>query len=216
MLAASRAGYRIAGTHTFGDKGFLMLLDAYAAANQESSILDKRFALEHGLMVSPEVVRKSAELGVIWSLQPPLFAGRYAGAVSRVFGEEYAHRWVMPVKSLIDAGARVTYGADTHRDPDRQPMFNLEVLVTRRTNDGRVFGPQEAIDRSSALLMMTRWGAYYVLREDILGSLEPGKLADLAVLDKNPLDPDIANEDLSEIKVVATIIDGKVVAGSLN
>ncbi len=216
VLAASRAGYRIAGTHTFGDKGFLMLLDAFAAANQESSILDKRFALEHGLMVSPEVVRKSAELGVIWSLQPPLFAARYAGAISRVFGEEYAHRWVMPVKSLIDAGAKVTYGADTHRDPDRQPMFNLEVLVTRRTNDGRVFGPQEAIDRSSALLMMTRWGADYVLREDILGTLEPGKLADLAVLDKNPLDSNIADEDLSEIKVVATIIDGKVAAGSLN
>jgi len=216
VVAAARAGYRIAGTHTFGDKGFLMLLDAFAAANQEDSILDKRFALDHGLMVSPEVVRRSAELGVIWSLQPPLFAGRYAGAISRVFGEEYAHRWVMPVKSLIDAGARVTYGADVHGDPNRQPMFGLEVLVTRKTNDGRVFGPQEAIDRSTALLMMTRWGADYVLREDILGSLEPGKFADLAVLDKNPLDPNVADEDLSEIKVVATIIDGKVVAGSLN
>ncbi len=90
------------------------------------------------------------------------------------------------------------------------------VLVTRKTNDGRVFGPQEAIDRSTALLMMTRWGADYVLREDILGSLEPGKFADLAVLDKNPLDPNVADEDLAEIKVVATIIDGKVVAGSLN
>ncbi|MEE8160243.1 MAG: amidohydrolase family protein, partial [Acidobacteriota bacterium] len=216
VLAASRMGYRIAGTHTLGDKGFLLVLDAFATANQESSILDRRFALEHGMMVSPEVVRKSAELGVIWSLQPPLFYGRFAAAVSRVFGEEYAHRWVLPVKSLIDAGARVTYGADTHSDPQRQPLFNLEVMITRRTSDGRVFGPREAIDRSTALLMMTRWGADYVLREDILGSLEPGKLADLAVLDKNPLDPSIADEDLSEINVVATIIDGKVVAGSLN
>ncbi len=95
-------------------------------------------------------------------------------------------------------------------------MFGLEVMVTRKTNDGRVFGRQEAIDRSTGLLMMTRWGADYVLREDILGTLEAGKLADLVVLDQNPLDSSIPDEDLSEIKVVATIIDGEVVAGSLN
>ena len=122
---------------------------------------------------------------------------------------------MLPVKSLIDAGARVTYGADTHSDPQRQPLFNLEVMITRRTNDGRVFGPREAIDRSTGLLMMTRWGAEYVLRENELGSLEPGKLADLVLLDKNPLDRNIPDEDLSEIEVVATIIGGEVAYGSL-
>jgi predicted amidohydrolase YtcJ len=135
--------------------------------------------------------------------------------VSRVFGEEYAHRWMMPVKSLIDAGMRVTYGADTHDDPEREPMFNLEVLVTRRTHDGRVFGPQERIDRETAMLMMTRWGGYYLLREDQLGSLEPGKMADLVVLDKNPLDSGIPDEGLSDIQVLTTIIDGEVRYGSL-
>ena len=95
-------------------------------------------------------------------------------------------------------------------------MFNLEVLVTRRTVDGRVFGPREAIDRSTALIMMTRWGAEYVLRDEKLGSLEVGKLADLVVLDKNPLDRNIRDEDLSEIEVVATIIGGAVAYGSLN
>jgi len=87
--------------------------------------------------------------------------------------------------------------------------------VTRKTHDGRVFGPREALDRATALLMMTRWGGDYVLREDELGSLEPGKLADLVVLDKNPLDRSIPDEDLSEIKVVATIIGGEVAYGSL-
>jgi predicted amidohydrolase YtcJ len=94
-------------------------------------------------------------------------------------------------------------------------MFNLEVLVTRRTVDGRVFGPREAIDRSTALLMMTRWGAGYVLREEELGSLEVGKLADLVVLDKNPLDRNIGDEDLSEIEVLTTVIGGEVAYGSL-
>jgi predicted amidohydrolase YtcJ len=63
--------------------------------------------------------------------------------------------------------------------------------------------------------MMTRWGADYVLRNQELGSLEPGKLADLVVLDKNPLNEAIPDENLSEIKVVATIIGGEVAYGSL-
>ena len=95
-------------------------------------------------------------------------------------------------------------------------MFSLEILVTRKIRDGRVFVPREAIDRATALLMMTRWGADYVLRNEELGSLEAGKLADLVVLDKNPLDRNVLDEDLSEITVVATIIGGEVVYGSLN
>ena len=165
--------------------------------------------------MSPVVIAAAAKQDVIWSLQPPQFWGRSAPGVSKVFGEEYAHQWVMPVKSLMDAGMRVTYGADLHSDPERQPMFNLEVMVTRKIKDGRVFGPRESIDRATGLLMMTRWGAEYVLREDEVGSLEVGKLADLVLLDRNPLDRNLRNEDISEIKVLATMIDGKVVYGEL-
>jgi predicted amidohydrolase YtcJ len=95
-------------------------------------------------------------------------------------------------------------------------MFNLEVLVTRMTKNGIVFGPRERIDRANALLMMTRWGADYVLREQEVGSLEPGKFADLVVLDQNPLNTSIADEDLSEIRVVATLIGGDLAYGSLD
>jgi predicted amidohydrolase YtcJ len=216
VVLANRYGYRVTGVHTFGDKAYLMMLDAYQKAGQESSLQGKLFALDHGMMVSPEVIRQSAQQGVIWSLQPPLFYGRYAMGVNRIYGEEYAHTWMLPVKSLIDAGVKVSYGADTHNDPERHPLFNLETLVTRKTFDGRVFGPREAIDRSTGLLMMTRWGAEYVLAEKKLGSIEPGKLADLVILEKNPLDTTIPDEDLSEIKVIATLIGGEVVYGSLS
>ncbi len=212
---ANRYGYRLTGVHTFGDKGIATALDSYEQATRENSIKDRRFALDHGMMIRPDLREKSAELGVMWSLQPTLFWRRYAAGVSRVYGEEYAHRWLFPVKSLLDQGIRLAYGADTHNDPERHPMFGLEILVTRKTRDGRVFGPRERIDRSTALLMMTRWGSEYVLAEDKLGSIEPGKLADLVVLGKNPLDGNIANEDLSEIEVVATIIGGEVVYGAL-
>ena len=215
ILDLNRYGYRVTGVHAFGDKAFLMMLDAYAQANQEKSLVGRRFALDHGMMISPEVIEKSAQLGVIWSLQTPQYY-RNTAIVNRLFGEEPAQRWAMPIKSLIDAGVRVTYGADTHDDPERHPMFNLEVMVTRVTKDGQVFGARERIDRAQGLLMMTRWGAEYVLREDVLGSLEPGKYADLVVLDKNPLDRSVRDSDLSEIKVLATIIEGKVAYGSLN
>ena len=127
-----------------------------------------------------------------------------------------AQRWAMPLKSMIDAGVKFSYGADTHRDPDRQPMFNLQVLVTRQTKGGKVYGAREKLDRATALLMMTRWGADYVLREKELGSLEPGKIADLVILDKNPLDSSVPDESLSQLKVLATIIGGKLAFGQLN
>jgi len=174
----------------------------------------KRFALDHGPMISQEAIRQAAELGVMWSLQPSILY-RYSGIIGQVWGEEIAQRWALPTKSLIDAGVKVAYGAD-RRDYQKNPMFNLEVLVTRKNKDGRVYGEREKIDRATTLLMMTRWGADYVLRENQLGSLEVGKLADLAVLDQNPLDPNLQDEDLSEIKVVATIIGGEVIYGSLS
>jgi hypothetical protein len=215
-LIANRYGYRITGLHTFGDKGIDLVLESYKKANLESSIKDRRFALDHGMMIRPDVRELSAELGVMWSVQPVQFWSRYAASVSRVYGEEYAHRWLFPVKSLIDQGVKVVYGADTHSDPERHPMFSLEILVTRKTRDGRVFGPRERIDRSTGLLMMTRWGSEYVMAEDKLGSIEPGKLADLVVLDRNPLDRSIPDEDLSEIQVLTTLIGGTVMYGSLN
>jgi predicted amidohydrolase YtcJ len=214
MIVANRYGYRTSGVHTFGDQAYLRVLDAYEQADKENPIAGRRFVLDHANMVSPEVVEKAAEMDITWTVQ---LLGLYRGsvaAVSRIYGEEYAHQWMKPVKRLIDAGMRVTYGADVHDDPDRHPMFGLELLVTRVSRDGRVFGPRERIDRANGLLMLTRWGAYYVLAEDELGSLEPGKKADLAILSQNPLDRSIPDEDLSEIEVLTTVIGGELASGA--
>ena len=113
------------------------------------------------------------------------------------------------MKSIMKAGMRVTYGADTHGDRAR-PMFGLEIMVTRRNHRGIVYGPKEAIDRETALLMMTRWAAEYIEREQELGSIEAGKIADLVILDKNPLDAAVPDDQLSDIKVLMTLVGGKV------
>ncbi len=157
-------------------------------------------------MISQENIKQAAKLGVTWSLQPFLLYD-IAPTVSQVWGEEIAQRWTMPTRSLIDGGVKITYGADRWADPQRQPMWNLQVLVTRQAANGRVYGPRERLDRSTVLLMMTRWGAEYVLREQELGSLEPGKLADLVVLGRDPLT--IPTMELKDVPVMRTMIGGE-------
>lgn len=208
VMTANRFGYRIAGVHTFGDKGLEIMMDTYAEAAKDHPI-SAPFAADHGLMISPAVIKKTIAAGAIWSLQVPMFYGPRTGIVSRVFGEEIAHRWSMPVKTMMDSGVKVTMGADTHED-SRAPMHSLQVLVTRVTTDGRVWGAAEKLDRRRALLMFTRFGAQYVLRQDQIGSLEAGKLADFIVLDKNPLDPKVADDQLKNIKVLETYIGGVI------
>jgi hypothetical protein len=208
VLTANKYGYRIAGVHTFGDKGLEMMLDTYGQAAKQSP-QSAPFALDHGLMISPTVLKRTKEENAMWSLQVPMFYGRRTSIVGRVFGEEIAHRWSMPVKSMMDAGIKVTMGADTH-DDSRAPMHSLQVLVTRETFDGRVWGAAEKLDRKRALLMFTRYGSEYVLREKEIGSIEVGKLADLVILDKNPLDPKVPDNQIKDIKVLETFIGGKV------
>lgn len=208
VITAADYGYRIAGVHSFGDKGLEIMLDTYAKAKARNPDTDP-FAFDHGLMISPTVLKGSADQDVIWSLQVPMFYGRRTSIVARVYGEEIAHRWAMPVKSMMDAGVKVTMGADTH-DDSRAPMHSLQVLVTRETHDGRVWGAAEKLDRRRALLMFTRFGAEYVLRQEEIGSIEQGKLADLIILDKNPLDPKVPDDQLKDIKVLETFIGGDV------
>jgi len=94
-------------------------------------------------------------------------------------------------------------------DRDTYAWNDLELLLTRKDRRGNVWGPQERVDRSTVLKMATRWAADYVLKGDHLGSLEPGKLADLVVLDRDYMA--IRDEAVSEIRPQVTIFDGKIV-----
>ncbi|MCZ6877788.1 MAG: amidohydrolase family protein, partial [Acidobacteria bacterium] len=80
-------------------------------------------------------------------------------------------------------------------------------LITRKDEDGKVWGPDQRLDRSTALRVATRNGANYVLKGDQLGSIEAGKLADLVVIDRDYMT--MLEEDISEVEVLVTMIGGK-------
>ena len=210
VVAANRLGYRIAGVHTYGDKGILTMLDAFEEADKDRPVAGRRFAIDHTMMVSPEVIRRAAKLGIIWSAQPQMAESPRGDLTMMTYGETVVNEWLQPLNSIMQAGMRVTYGADTHGDRAR-PMFGLEYMVTRVNHRGVVYAPQEAIDRATGLLMMTRWGAEYIEREKELGSIEVGKIADLIVLDKNPLDARaVPDNQISDVKVLMTLVGGKI------
>ena len=125
--------------------------------------------------------------------------------IAKAFNDRVAHNFVVPVKSMLDAGVKVVYEADR----DINVWHELELLLTRVASDGKVWGAQERIDRTTALKMITRWAAEYVLKPDKLGSIETGKLADLVVLDRDYMT--IPAEELSEMQTQMTVFNGEVI-----
>ena len=207
ILEINRRGYRVANTHTYGDLGLQMAIETLEKANQERP-LHPLTALDHSQMFNPTVIRKSGELGMIWSLDIGMFSGPRGEAVEITYGKEVIDRMLSPVRSLLDAGALVSFeGGD--------PMISFATFVTRKTesqgNPAYIRGAREAVDRLTALRILTINGAKYVLKEDVLGSIEPGKWADLVVLDRNPLDPAVPDDELENIQVLQTIVEGEVI-----
>jgi predicted amidohydrolase YtcJ len=214
--AAVKSGLRIAGTHSAGDKATDVLMDIIEKASAEAGlsleqIRAKNHAIDHCTMnPRPDQIERAKKLNVMWSCAPKYLLR--TSQVLRDYGEEAAHRWVLPVKSIIDSGGRVTWEQDD-AELGIKPFSGLATLVTRKDESGRVWGARNAIDRKTALMMATRWASEYVLRDNVLGSLEAGKWADIVVLDKDFLT--VPDEEIAKISSVMTIVGGKVIHDGL-
>ncbi len=127
-----------------------------------------------------------------------------AAEIAGYYGEKVAHEFMSPVKSMLDTGAKVVFESDR----DVYDWADLQTFMTRADKQGKVGGP-ERVDRVTALKMITRWAAEYVLKSNQLGSIEPGKLADLVVLDRDYVS--IQVEEVSKIRPPTTVFDGRIV-----
>jgi len=214
--AAVKAGVRIAGTHSAGDKATDVMLDIIEKASAEAGlsleqIRGKNHVIDHCTMnPRPDQIERAKKLNIMWSCAPKYLLR--AERVMRDYGEEAAHRWVLPIQGILDAGGRVTWEQDD-ADLGIKPFFGLGTLVTRKDENDRVWGARHAIDRRTALLMATRWASQYVLRDQVLGSLEAGKWGDMVVLDKDYLN--VPDDEIAKIQSVMTLVGGKVIYDAL-
>ena len=197
-------GWRVA-THAVGDAAIDQVLAAYQAAHQERSIRGRRWAIEHAFLPQPEHYAQMNRLGVVVSAQNHLYL---AGPVlQQYWGKERAH-WVVPMRSYLDHSVPVSVGTDSPVVP-YAPLGVIYHFVTRQTISGGVFGEGQRISREEALRLITIGNAYLTFEEDIKGSLEPGKVADLVVLSGDIMT--CPEEEIPGLTVLMTMVDGKVV-----
>jgi len=199
---AHDAGWQI-GIHANGDVGIGMVLDLYERLQREHPRRDPRYRIEHCTVINDDLVRRMQALGVI----PTPFSTYvyFHGEKMPEFGEERLDS-MFALRSFLDAGIRATMASDYPPGPF-EPMMALQSMVTRTAMDGRVWGPRQKITIEEALRVCTLNGAYASFEEHEKGSLEPGKLADLVVLGRNPLTEDPAS--LVSIPVERTMVGGR-------
>ncbi len=188
--------------HAQGDRAIEAVLDAYAAVLGDGTGNPRRHRIEHAGAMYPALAARAAELGIVVASQPGFLStlgDGFAAAFPQSSDELYAfaswRRAGIPVAGSSDAPVITA-----------SPLIGIRDAVLRRTAAGQVLGPGERLTALDALDMYTRAAAFAMHREDELGSLEPGKLADFVVLDGSPLDVD--PERIGDIQVLATVLGG--------
>jgi predicted amidohydrolase YtcJ len=199
---AHLAGWQI-GTHANGDAGIDVALRVYERLQRESPRKDPRFRLEHCTLINDALLRRIKALNAIPT--PFWTYVYYHGEKMAEYGEERLNR-MFAMRSFLDAGIRVAPGSDYVPGPF-DPMMALQSCVTRTDTRGKVWGPKQKISVAETIRASTINGAYASYEEDRKGTLEPGKLADLVVLTRDPFRVDPST--LVDIKVERTMVGGR-------
>lgn len=199
---AHEADWQI-GIHANGDVAIDMVLNLYARLQSEKKRKDPRFRIEHCTVVNADLVRRMKEQGVI----PTPFSTYvyYHGEKMKEYGAERLKN-MFALRSFLDAGIRATQASDYPPGPF-EPMMALQSSVTRRDIKGNPWGLEQRITVEEAIRVGTLNGAYASFEEKIKGSLEPGKLADLVVLGRDPFKED--PNTLVTIPVERTMTGGR-------
>ncbi len=194
-------------SHAIGDRANRVTLDVYEEAlAMVSDGLDRRWRVEHAQHLAPEDIPRFGELGVIAAMQPIHCTSDGPWVVLRL-GEERAKSGAYVWRTLLDSGAVIASGTDAPVEAV-DPIASFHAAVTRQMSDGAFFYPGQVMTREEALRARTLEAAYAAFEEDIKGSLEAGKLADVTVLSKDILE--VPAEEILDTKVLYTIVGGKV------
>ena len=202
--------------HAIGDAAIRQSLDAVEEALLENGDLGHRHHISHLQVIHPDDIARFAELKVVANFQP-LWAA-YDDYIKELnipaIGEERTS-WMYPIQSVKDTGGMVAFGSDWSVST-ANPFYQMETAITRTdSHDYSIepFIPHEAIDIETAIDAFTINAAFVNKHEDDTGSIEPGKYADLIVLDQNLID--IESRAISDTQVLLTLLEGEAVYGSI-
>jgi predicted amidohydrolase YtcJ len=200
--------------HAIGDEAIDTLLDMYETAIRTNGARDRRMRVIHTQVIrGPEVAARMARLGIIAEVQPYHAIDDMRWMEERI-GER--SRWAYAFKTLQDAGVTLSFGSDWPGTNaswyTANPMHGMYAAVTRQTIDGNPaegWFPEERVDLETALRAYTVNNAWVAGEEEVKGSLSPGKLADLVVLDRDPFA--IPPAALKDVRVLVTMLGGRIV-----
>jgi len=200
----NREGWRVS-THAVGDAAIEEVLTAYEAANAEKSIVGRRWTVEHGFLPHEDHFTRMKKLDLVISAQDHLYLA--GPSLVKMWGAKRA-AWVTPVRAYLDHGLVVSGGTDSPVVP-YPPLWVFYHFVTRDTISGGMLGRDQQITRQEALRLETVNNAYTTFEEKIKGSIEPGKLADLVVLQDDIMT--VPAKTIESTNVLMTVVGGKIV-----
>jgi len=209
VVEADRLGFQV-GIHAIGDRGVHMVLNAYEAAALRNGTSGRRHRVEHAQLIKPDDIARFGRLGVIPSMQQTHQTTDMRFAEGRIGLER--SKTAYPWRSLLNAGAVLAFGTDWSVEP-LDPMRGVFSSTTRMNI--QEMGPPEGWFPEQKLtlwesLYYYAWGsAFGEHMEQVKGSLAPGRLADMVVLDRNLFV--VSPEEILETKVDYTIVGGQVI-----
>lgn len=212
-----RTGHRLGwqmSCHVTGDAGVDAVLDAVEASNADSPVAPRRYNLIHAYFPDAATAQRAARLGVCVDTQPAWYY-KDGDALFDALGRQRLDQFI-GLQLWRQAGVKVAINADHMQgfDPDTSlnpynPFLALQTAVTRRTEGGRRFGADQRVSRLEALRMLTIDAAWLSFDEQRKGTVETGKLGDLAILTADPLA--CPEDQIHAIRAATTIVGGKVV-----
>ena len=208
MSLAYNNGYQIA-YHAIGDGANHQVLDTYERLLEENPREDPRLRIEHFQVVTPEDIDRAMDMGILTAMQFTHATSDLTMAEDRLGSERIktAYAW----RTVLDKGGIIIGGSDAPVEKVN-PFHGLYAGVTRMTRAGEPEGgwyPEQKVTREEALRAFTIWAAYGQFEEDLKGSLEPGKLADFIIIDRDYMT--CPEADIKDIQVLATYVGNELV-----
>ncbi len=212
LETALRNGIQVQ-THAIGDLANRLVLDWYEKAfrkvpREQWALANPRWRIEHSQNITPKDQERFKQLGIIPSMQPSHAIGDLHFAPNRLGSDRLQNAY--PWQSLLDKGLIIAGGSDAPVEIG-DPRIEFYAASLRKDTRGfqtKDWHPELAVSRVSALKMFTLWPAYATFEENLRGSIEVGKLADLTIFDRDIMT--VEGEQILDAKVVFTIIDGKI------